>query len=61
MHKRAAGHRMRERLGRGEAAPSADVRQMAARLREGARMQELLAQRPLGSGDVHSFEAQWTH
>jgi hypothetical protein len=34
---------------------------MAARLREGARMQELLAQRPLGSGDVHSFEAQWTH
>jgi len=37
------------------------VRQMAKQLREGARMEDLLAQRPHGSGGLGAFEAQWTH
>jgi hypothetical protein len=35
------------------------VRHLAAQLREGARMEDVLAQQPLGSGDLRSFEEQW--
>ena len=35
------------------------VRHMAKQLREGARMEDLLAQRPHGSGGLGAFEAQW--
>jgi hypothetical protein len=36
------------------------VRQLAEQLRGGARMEDLLAQRPHGSGGLGAFEAQWT-
>ena len=37
------------------------VRQLAAQLREGARMGELLARQPHGFGNLRSFEEQWVH
>jgi hypothetical protein len=37
------------------------VRQMAKRLREGARMEDLLAERPGDPGGLASFEEQWVH
>jgi hypothetical protein len=36
------------------------VRQMAEQLREGARMEDLLATRPRYPGGLSSFEEQWT-
>jgi hypothetical protein len=38
---------------------SAFVRQMADRLREGARMEELLAGGGSGARDLRSFEEEW--